>query len=61
MPPVTGEVVERADGSYQSRVRLTMAGDWVLVVSGELPDGRRLTRDIQVTAAGPEDAQAPGG
>ena len=48
MAPVTGDVIEISTGTYRSTIRLSMAGDWVFVVSGELPNGHRITRDIQV-------------
>ena len=59
MAPVTSDVVEMSVGTYQSRIRLSMAGDWVFVVSGDLPDGHRITREIQVPAVRPADAPAP--
>jgi hypothetical protein len=60
MAPLTSEVVETADGAYQSNVRLSMAGDWVFVVTGELPDGSRLTREVQVPGVRPAGTPAAG-
>ena len=60
MAPVTSEVIELAGGAYQSRIRLSMAGDWVFVVSGELPDGHRLIKDLQVPAVRPAETPALG-
>ena len=48
MPPVTVEPVEQARGTYVARVNLTMGGDWTFVVTGELPDGRRFTEQMDV-------------
>jgi len=43
MAPVLAEATERGDGAYEVRLEFTMGGDWILLVTGELPDGRRLT------------------
>jgi hypothetical protein len=48
MVPVTSEAIERQNGAYEARLHLSMAGDWVFVVTGELPDGSRVRRDIKV-------------
>jgi len=42
MAPVFATVAERSDGVYQVQLQLTMSGDWILLVTGSLPDGRRL-------------------
>ena len=42
MAPIIGTVVERGAGVYETRFHLSMAGDWLLVASGELPDGQRI-------------------
>jgi len=59
MAPVTSDVIEISAGTYQSSLRLSMAGDWVFVVSGELPDGHRITKEMQVPAVRPAEAPAP--
>ena len=59
MTPVTSDVIEISNGAYQSTLRLSMAGDWVFVVSGELPDGRRITKDIQVPGVRQANTPAP--
>jgi hypothetical protein len=59
MAPVTSDVIETSGGTYESRVRLSMAGDWVFVVSGNLPNGRRITKEIRVPAVRPAEAPAP--
>jgi hypothetical protein len=53
MAPIVATAVERGDGVYQAELRLTMRGSWILLVSGELPDGRRITHRIDVDATGP--------
>jgi hypothetical protein len=53
MAPVTTTVTELGDGRYQGRIRFSMAGDWVLVVTGELPDGTRFTRQLEVAGVRP--------
>ena len=50
MAPVTSEVHERDGGIYEARLHLTMAGDWVLVMSGQLTDGSRISKEIKVQA-----------
>jgi nitrogen fixation protein FixH len=50
MEPVSASLTDRGDGSYDARVRLTMAGDWVLVATGELLDGRRIVRQTDLAA-----------
>jgi hypothetical protein len=55
MAPVLAAVNETTDGRYQGRLRLTMAGDWMLVLSGALADGTRVTwqRQIEISGAAP--------
>lgn len=50
MEPVMADVIERANGFYETRLRLSMAGDWIVVVSGQLTGGRRITTQTDVTA-----------
>jgi hypothetical protein len=53
MAAVIANAVEQADGSYQAELRLTMSGDWILIVTGSLPDGRRLNYQVDVAHARP--------
>ena len=53
MAPVIGEAIERSSGIYETRLHLSMPGTWVLVVSGELADGRRIVKQTEVTAVQP--------
>ncbi len=53
MAPVIATAAERGEGVYQIPLRLTMRGDWILRVTGELPDGRRIEHRIDVHVTGP--------
>ena len=59
MAPVTSEAIERRDGAYEARLHLSMAGEWIFVVTGELPDGRRVKREIKVPDVRPAGEPAP--
>jgi hypothetical protein len=48
MTPVTADAIERGDGVYDARLHLSMPGDWLFVVAGELADGSRITRSVDV-------------
>jgi YtkA-like len=58
MAPIIGTVVERGSGIYEIRLQLSMAGDWVLVASGELPDGRRIESSFRVPDVQPAQPAA---
>jgi hypothetical protein len=53
MAPVVAAVAEQGDGVYQVHLQFTMSGDWVLLVTGSLPDGRRLNHRIDIANARP--------
>jgi hypothetical protein len=48
MAPVVTDAHDSGDGVYEASLRFTMAGDWVLVATGTLPGGERITRQIEV-------------
>jgi hypothetical protein len=48
MTPITVDLAERGDGRYETTLAFTMAGDWVLVMTGTLDDGTRITRELEV-------------
>jgi hypothetical protein len=48
MTPVVTTVTERGAGEYEARFRFSMAGDWTLVLTGELPGGGRVTKELDV-------------
>lgn len=48
MAPVVSDAVETVPGSYAVDMQLTMSGDWTIVASGALPDGRRITRSVDI-------------
>jgi len=52
MAPVTAAVVERGEGVYEAALRFTMGGDWILIVSGTLPDGTPFKKQIEITGVG---------
>ena len=44
-----------AIGAYEAKLQFTMAGEWLLVVSGTLADGSRLTKETRVSVRAPEN------
>src|SRR5690606_19723783 len=48
MKPVFGDGRETEPGKYEVPLKFTMGGDWFLIVTGTLADGRRLQRKIDV-------------
>ena len=53
MPPALATVTPRGRGVYDAKMELTMAGDWVFVVSVQLADGQRVERRIPVANVQP--------
>jgi hypothetical protein len=53
MTPVVSDLVERGNGTYEGHLQLTMAGDWILVVTGELAGGERLTKQLDMPGVPP--------
>jgi hypothetical protein len=48
MTPVLAKVEQRQDGICDVQLQFTMAGDWVIRVTGTLPDGRSLDKWLDV-------------
>ena len=53
MAPVSAAVVERGTGEYEAPLQFTMAGDWILIVTGELPDGMPFKKQIEISGVRP--------
>jgi hypothetical protein len=51
MTPVFGQAIEDGDGRYRTTFEWTMAGDWILTVTGTLADGRTFQRELQTSVA----------
>jgi YtkA-like len=54
MAPVFGQVEETTPGNYRAHVNFTMAGDWVVLLHIQLPDGRRIERQVDVRGVQPD-------
>jgi hypothetical protein len=59
MAPIIATIAERKPGVYEARLQFSMAGDWVLVASGELPDGQRIESSFRVPDVQPAKPTAP--
>jgi hypothetical protein len=55
MTPVIASVAERSPGEYAAQLRFSMAGDWVLVLTGQLPDGANVTKQLEVVGVRPAE------
>ena len=55
MAPVITRAGETAPGVYGARLSLSMAGDWVIFVTGTLSDGRRLRHRAATFVVRPSD------
>jgi hypothetical protein len=53
MAPVIETADGRGKGVYAARVSLSMAGEWIVFVSGELPGGRRIREQAGGVTARP--------
>ena len=51
MAPVIERAQEQGDGVYTVRLRLTMAGEWILFVRGTRADNRPIDQRAGATAA----------
>jgi hypothetical protein len=48
MAPIIADVEERHDGAHDVRLQFTMAGDWIVHVTGTRPDGQPLDQWLDV-------------
>jgi hypothetical protein len=48
MSPVFAQANEAQPGRYESHLSLGMAGDWVILLHGTLPNGEKLERQFDV-------------
>ena len=48
MQPVRAEAREVVPGRYEAMLDLTMGGDWILLLTATLPDGRTVRRQHEV-------------
>jgi hypothetical protein len=48
MKPVFGRAVEREPGRYETGLEFTMGGDWFLLVTATLADGRTIQKQVDV-------------
>jgi hypothetical protein len=48
MMPVVADATEQPDGIHQTPLQFTMAGDWIVHVTGALADGQPVDRWIEV-------------
>jgi len=53
MAPVTAAVTERGNGEYEAPLQFTMAGDWIMLVTGELPGGGQIKKQIEINGVRP--------
>ena len=48
MVPVLRDAKEVAPGKYQTPFKLTMGGDWFVLINATLPDGRKVKRKVDL-------------
>ena len=53
MTPLVAEAPETEPGTYLARMPFSMAGEWTLVATGTLADGRRIPAHDQRIAVAP--------
>ena len=54
MSPVFAQADEVGPGHYESHLSLAMAGDWVIMLHGTLPNGEKLERQFDVRDVRPK-------
>ena len=53
MAPITAEASETGPGRYETRMKLTMAGDWQVLVLLTLPDDREVDQQFEIKGVAP--------
>lgn len=53
MVPVFADAQETEPGRYLGTLEFSMAGDWYVVVTGTLPNGRKFERQLEVKGVAP--------
>lgn len=53
MAPVFAEAKEIGPGQYRTNMKLSMAGDWYVLVHLILPDGRELDQEFEIKEVAP--------
>ena len=53
MAPITAEANETGPGRYETRMKLTMAGDWQVLVLLTLPDDREVDQQFEIKGVAP--------
>ena len=48
MKPVFADAKETGPGRYEGTLELTMGGDWFVLITGKLADGRKLEKKVDV-------------
>jgi hypothetical protein len=51
MAPAIASATEREDGAYEAELQFTMPGDWTLLITGTLSNGRRVEHRIDLRVA----------
>jgi hypothetical protein len=53
MAPVFAEANETEPGHYRSTLELSMAGDWLVLVTATLPDDRKFYQQFEIKGVAP--------
>lgn len=53
MAPVFADATEIGPGQYRTKMKLSMAGDWYVMVHLTLPDGRELDQEFEIKEVAP--------
>jgi hypothetical protein len=48
MRPIFSEAREAEPGRYEAPIKITMGGDWIILIHITLPDGRKLQREFEI-------------